>query len=246
MKNLMFHLLWIFSLVGLALAYNKFMDRQWVPTVFLTVISASVILMCVWLLQFLNRLEIPIATVQSISENVSLGGPIMMQVSGKAIDEPLRWAVGCLFGAIFLAQYPDTLWKWWLSYPASSLLTIVVIVVLLVVMGQKFERIVADSNGIDVRTEARNVVSTSEAKVAWRDVGAVKMIDYYLNSATQYDRNKPDRFVQTQLVLFDHEGKELLKLDDPLAPPQAYKRYLESIPIWTKLTIQKEKVVNKL
>jgi len=222
------------------------MDRQWVPTVFLTVISASVILMCVWLLQFLNRLEIPIATVQSISENVSLGGPIMMQVSGKAIDEPLRWAVGCLFGAIFLAQYPDTLWKWWLSYPAALLLTIVVIVVLLVVMGQKFERIVADSSGIEVRTEARNVVSTSEAKVAWRDVGAVKLIDYYLNSATQNDRNKPDRFVQTQLVLFDHEGKELLKLDDPLAPPQAYKRFLESIPIWTKLNIQKEKAVNKI
>ena len=246
MKSLMFHLLWIFSAVGLALAYNKFLDRQWVPTVFLTVISASVILMCFWLLQFLNRLEVPIDAVQSISENVSLGGPIIMQISGKTINEPLRWAVGCLFGAIFLAQYPDTLWKWWLSYPAALLLTIVVIVVLLVVMGQKFERIVADSSGIEVRTEARNVVSTSEAKVAWRDVGAVKLIDYYLNSATQNDRNKPDRFVQTQLVLFDHEGKELLKLDDPLAPPQAYKRFLESIPIWTKLNIQKEKAVNKI
>ena len=246
MKNLMFHLLWIFSVVGLVLAYNKFLDRQWVPTVFLTIISASVILMCVWLLQFLNRLEVPIATVQSISENVSLGGPILMQISGKTIDEPLRWAVGCLFGAIFLAQYPDTFWKWWLSYPAASLLTIVVIVVLLVVMGQKFERIVADSNGIEVRTEARNVVSRSEAKVAWRDVGAIKMIDYYLNSATQYNRNKTDTFVQTQLVLFDQEGKELLKLDDPLAPPKAYERFLKSIPIWTKLTIQKEKVVKKL
>jgi hypothetical protein len=158
----------------------------------------------------------------------------------------LRWAVGCLFGAIFLAQYPNTLWKWWLSYPAASLLTIVVIVILLVVMGQKLQRIVADSNGIGVRTEARNVISTSEAKVAWRDVGAVKMIDFYLNSATQYNRNKPDTFERTQLVLFDHEGKELLKLDDPLAPPQAYQRFLASIPIWTKLTIQKEKIVKKL
>ena len=243
MKNLLFHLLWIFSVVGLVLSYYKFIDRQWLPAALLTIISTSVILMCAWLLQFLNRLEVPIATVQSISETVSLGEPIFMQISGKTINEPLRWAVGCLMGAIFLVQYPDTLWKWWLSYPIALLLTILVIVVLIVVMGQKFQRIVADSNGIELRTEARNVVSMSENKVVWRDVGAVKMIDYYLNSATQYNRNKPDTFERTQLVLFDHNGKELLKLDDPLAPPQAYQCFLASIPLWTKLTIQKEKVV---
>jgi len=246
MKNPMFYLLWVCSATGLVLAYYKFLGRQWVPAVLLLVISASVILMSVWLLQFLNKWEVPLIADQSLTSTGAWIGQITMQVSGQTLGEPLRWAVGCLMGALFLSQYPDTLWKSWLSYSAALLLTIAVIVMLLLVMTQKFIRIVADSNGIEVRSEVRNVASKTDSKVAWRDVGSVKMIDYYINSATQYQRNRPDSFEKTLLVFFDRQGKELLSLDDPLAPPHAYQRFLEAIPAWTKLTIQKERVVKKL
>ena len=244
MKNPMFLLLWVCSAVGLVLAYYKFQDRQWTPAIFLLLISLSVICMTVWLLQLLHRVQVPSEAEQSIASAVTQNGPILMQISGKALGETFTWAICFLIGAIAVVQYPDLLWKWWLAYPAACVLMVLVAVMLVVVMAQKFELIVADSNGIEVSTEARNVVSSTEEKVAWRDVGAVKIVDLYIKATgKQYTNMRTDRFNRTELVLLDHNGKELLKLEVPLAPAGAYQRFLESIPVWTNLAIQKETVV---
>ena len=42
-----------------------------------------------------------------------------------------------------------------------------------------------------------------------------------------------------EFVQLNREETDLLNLEDPLDPPQAYKRFLDSIPVWTNLTIQK-------
>ena len=239
MKNLMFLLLWIGSGVALMLAYFKFLDRQWTPAVLLAVISVSVILMNVWILNFLKRYEIPTKNGLSLTHT----GQIKMHLSGKAIDETLVWAVSFMISAVALVQYPDLLWKWWLSYPVAVLLTALIPVIFIFVIVQKFERVIADSIGIEVRTETK-VASKSENIVAWRNVGAVKMIDVY-HKAHPANNSQIDseRFFQRELVLYGQTGEQLLVLVDPLAPPAAYKLFLDSIPFWTKLTIQKERVV---
>ena len=236
MKNPMFLLLVLPSVAALVLAYFKILHRQWFPAGLLFVIGVTVILMSVWLLRWLNRLEIPVEAAQSGAAMAVPGGPVVMQLSGETIGSTLLWAAGFLIGAIGLVQFPDMLWKWWLSYLAAILLMLLMAVMILIAMNQKFERIVADSNGIEVRTEIRGL-SVPGKKVAWRDVGAVKRVDVYVR------RTKGgDNFVRREFVLLSREGIELLNLEDPLGPPQAYQRFLDSIPVWTDLAVQKDRV----
>lgn len=236
MKNPMFLLLCLPSVAALALAFFKVQRRQWFPAGLLFVIGVGVILMSVWVLRWLNRLEIPIEAAQSGAALAAPPGPIVMQLSGEAIGSTLLWAAGFLIGAIGLVQFPDILWKWWLSYPAAVVLMLLMALLFFIAVNQKIERIVADSNGIEVRTEVRGL-SHSDKKVAWRDVGAVKRIDVYVRKT-----KGPDNFMRREFVLLSREGVELLNLEDPLGPPQAYERFLDSIPVWTDLAVQKDRV----
>jgi hypothetical protein len=242
MKDPVFILIWICSVVAVVLAYYKFINQQWFPAGFLCVIGVSVILMSIWLLRFLNQQEIPITLDQSVPETVSQSGAIIMKLSRQERNDTLLWVVGCLYGAVWLVYAPDILWRWWISYPAALLVLLPVPFMLFAYMGQDLERIVADSNGIEVRSESRSV-STGNQKVVWRDVAAIKMIEYWGK-----EPNKPNssqlhsKFLKRELVLLGRDGKELLQLTDPLDPPPAYQRFLDSIPLWTKLAIQKETV----
>lgn len=236
MKNPMFLLLCLPSVGALVLAFFKALRRQWFPAGLLFVIGVGVILMSVWLLRELNRLEIPIEQAQSGVAMAAPAGPIVMQLSGETVGSTLFWAVGLLIGAIGLVQFPDILWKWWLSYPAAVVLMLLMALAFSIAVNQKIERIVADSNGIEVRTEVRGL-STPRKKVAWRDVEAVKRVDVYVRKM-----KGPDNFMRCEFVLLNREGVELLNLEDPLGPPQAYQRFLESIPVWTGLAVQKQRV----
>jgi len=235
-KNPMFLLLCLPSVAALVLAFFKMLRREWFPAGLLFVIGVGVILMSVWLLRWLNRLEIPIEAAQSGAAVAAPAGPIVMQLSGETVGSTLVWAAGFPIGAIGLVQFSDILWKWWLSYSAAVVLMLLMAVVFLIAMNQKFERIVADSNGIEVRTEMRGL-SLPDKKVAWRDVGAVKRVDVYVRKT-----KGPDNLVRCEFVLLSREGVELLNLEDPLGPPQAYERFLDSIPVWTNLAVQKDRV----
>ena len=112
------------------------------------------------------------------------------------------------------------------------------VVVLSIAMNEKLERIVADSNGIEVSTEARGH-SVPREKVAWRDVGAVKRIEVYVRKVS---RGGSDNFLRREFVLLSRDGVELLNLSDPLGPPEAYQRFLDSIPVWTNLAVQEDTV----
>jgi uncharacterized membrane protein (UPF0136 family) len=242
MKNPVFILVLICGVVAMVLAYLKLMNNQWFPASMLFAIGVSVILMSIWLLRFLHSQEIPIAISQSVSEMVSQTGTIMMKMSKQERNDTLFWVVGCLYGAVWLVYAPDILWRWWISYPAAFLLILLVPILLFAFMGQDLVRIVADAQGIEIRTESRSITKVDQ-KVAWRDVAAIKIIEYWAKepNAPVYSQLH-NKFIERELVLLDREGKELLQLDDPLDPPQAYQRFLDSVPVWTKLTIRKERV----
>ena len=93
----------------------------------------------------------------------------------------------------------------------------------------------ADAHGVEVRTDTREG-SIPDTKVAWEEVGAVKRVDTYIRRS-----HGTDLFDRSELVLFSRKGTELLRLQDPLDPPEAYQRFLDSIPLWTSLTVQKER-----
>jgi hypothetical protein len=242
MKNPVFILILICGVVAIVLAYFKFMNNQWFPAVFLFVIGISVILMSIWLLRFLHSQEIPITIGQSVSEVVSQTGTIIMKISKQERNDTLYCVVGCLYGAVWLVYAPDILWRWWISYPAAVLLMLVVPFILLAFMGEDLVRIAANSQGIEVRTESRSVTTVNQ-KVAWRDVDAVKVIEYWGKEPNKSVTSQlHSKFIKRELLLLGREGKELLQLADPLDPPQAYRRFLDSVPLWTKLAVQKERV----
>lgn len=90
MKNPMFLLLWLCSAVALVLAYFKILcTKQWFPAGLLLVIGVSVILISVWLLRSLNRLEIPIEAHQSAATMAFPGEPIKMQLSSSGFHSDL-------------------------------------------------------------------------------------------------------------------------------------------------------------
>jgi hypothetical protein len=242
MKNPVFILIWICSVVAMVLAYFKFMNNQWFPAGFLFVIGVSVILMSLWLLRFLHSQEIPIATGQSVSELVSQAGTIIMEISKQERNDTLFWVVGCLYGAVWLVYAPDILWRWWIAYPAALLLLLLVPVILLAFMGEDLVRIVADAQGIEVRTESRSITKVNQ-KVVWRDVAAIKIIEYWAKEPNAPANSQlHNKFIKREFVLLGREQKVLLQLADPLDPPQAYQRFLDSTPLWTKLAVQKERV----
>jgi hypothetical protein len=242
MKNFASILVLGCSVAAMVLGYVKITKHQWLPAVLLFVIGAAVIVMSIWLYKFLQGQEIPIAVNPSGVVMVSQSGAIVMKTSGRDISDTLFWVVGCLYGSVMLVYFPDILWRWWLSYPAAIVLILVVPVLLFVVMGQNLERVVADAHGIEVRTVSRSITTVNE-KIVWSDITAVKMIEYWGKdaNASTYDHIH-NKLVKKELVLLGRDGKELMKLPDLLDPPQAYQRFLETIPVWTKLAIQEVRV----
>jgi hypothetical protein len=237
MQNPMFMLILIWLGCGLALvlAFFKIRHKQWGAAVLLMVIGVSVILATVLSLRLLNRIEVPLPAADSVAADA--GGRIVMQVPGSALIDTLYWAFGFLISAIALVQFPDILWKKWLSYPAALGALLLVGLMILITIGQKLERIVADSNGIEVLTETRGI-SVSENKVAWKQVGAVKRVEVYMKKKMQ---NGGDTLERREFVLMDQNGQELLNIEEPLDPPDRYKLFLESIPRWTDLQVREEK-----
>ncbi len=256
MKNPGFILLWLGSAAALVLAYLKMMHRQWFPAGFLLIIGASVILMSLWMLRSLNRLEVPTEPERSASTSAIQDEPITMQLNKQKVGETLLWAFGYMVAAICLVYFPDARGRWWLTYPGVLVLLALTALMMMTARDRKLDRIVADANGIEIRNKTLDTsfieedkpdlspeeredrqAMLHEKKVAWREVGAVKMVDVYVRKST--GRSHSTQFERRELVLFDHNGTEMMKLEDPLDPPQAYQRFLDSIPRWTKLTIQK-------
>jgi predicted amidohydrolase len=181
----------------------------------------------------------------------------MMQWTKEDAGKTLIWAVGCLMAAICLTFFPDALWRWWLSYPGALVLLALTAMMMMTAWDKKLDRIIADANGIEIQNKMldmsflkkdRSDLSPQESgefeemrhekKVAWREVGAVKMVDSYVKRP--HGRGVSNlEFDQRELVLYGHNGKVFMRLKDPLDPPEAYQRFLDSIPRWTKLTIQK-------
>jgi membrane protein YdbS with pleckstrin-like domain len=241
MKNLMFILLWLCSVAALVLAVFKFLHKQWLPAVLLVVIGASVILMTVWSLRSLSRWATPLEAAEYTTGEAGSGGRIVMQVASTTLNETLSWALGFLIAAIGLVQFPDLLWKNWLSYPAAFVALLLVGVMILITTSQKLERVVADAHGMEVRTEIRGA-SVVETKVNWGQVGAVKRVAVYMKRVSTSRTRGPETPIRSEFVLLDREGGELLNIEDALDPPDKYKLFLESIPRWTGLPVQNEKV----
>lgn len=223
--------LWLCCAAALALSVVKFLHKQWLPGFLLAVIGAAAIAMAGLYLSSLSRLELPL-------EAAGLGGRIVMRVSSDARATWLFWAASGLIAAGALVEFPDVLWTRWLSYPASLGALALCGLMLLIAWMQEFQRVVADAQGIELRSEMTRGTE-SDTKVAWAQVGAVKRVAVYMRKAAHMGG---DQFVRREFVLLDRDGAELLNLEDPLDPPERYQRFLESIPRWTGLPVQDVKV----
>lgn len=160
--------------------------------------------------------------------------PIEMRHSWETImRRNLLYAAGFLFVGIWLLGYPQTLWTRWLAYPAALILLTLAGIVLYAASCQKKERIVADREGIEIRTGGE-----APKKVHWNRVGTVKILEVRT-------RTKPDspvtRVSGSYLLLQDREGIELLKVEEPLVPSEAYRLLLDCLPAWTGFPVQREK-----
>ena len=163
--------------------------------------------------------------------------PIEMRLPKITIGKYLLYAVSFLIGCIWLLRYPETLWTRWLAYPAALVLLALTGVMLYVTFYQNKERIVADRDGIEVR-----VAGEAPEKVNWSQVGTVKILKV---EAKIKSTSALTRLVGTYFQLLDREGGELLKIDDPLAPSEAYQLFLDCIPTWTGLPVQRETEIRR-
>jgi hypothetical protein len=245
-KHPMLIVLSLCAVGALVRAGFRFSHKEWFPAACTAVIGLSAIVMIVVLLRALSQLDLPLEDADSS------GGRIVMQVSGAVLGDSLYWAVGFFLSAIGLMECPDALWTRWLSYPAAFVALLLMGVMLLVTMGQKLQRVEADSGGMRVLTETRGLppvvipsVDTSdltepETVVAWRQVGAVKRIEVRVRRG---DRQGGGSVVlRHEFVLLDREGRELLNVEEPLDPPDRYQRFLEAIPRWTGLQVESTSV----
>jgi hypothetical protein len=257
MKDPGFILLWLCSSAALVLACLKMIHKQWLSAGLLLVIGVSVIIMSIWVLQSLNRLEVPVEPDRSAAGTAIQDGPITMQWSKQDAGKTLVWAFGYMVIAIVLVLYPGTEWTRVLSYAGVLVLLAVIAFMMVLARDKQIDRIVADANGIEIQNKILDAVSLGEntpdlssqereeleemrheTKVAWREVGAVKMVNVYHRRQESRGAGTHREFEGRELVLYGHNGKVLMRLKDPLEPPQAYRRFLDSIPNWTKLTIQ--------
>ena len=224
MKNPLVIVLLLCSVGALALAAFKLLTKQWFSGIYLVVIGISAILMVAAFVRSVNQPDVALEAADSA------GGRIVMR--GADPDGMLIYAICFLVFSVALVQYPDLLWTGWLSYPAALVALGVVGVMLWETLGEKLERVVADSNGVrvlNVRVEDPITV------VAWREVGTVKRQTRIIGGVTHRPGTGTTRH---EFVLLDRKGEELLKVDDPLHPHDRYRRFLESIPRWTGLQVQ--------
>jgi hypothetical protein len=217
---------------ALVLSVLKFLHRQWVPGLLLVVIGVAAILIAASYPRTLRGQEIPLEAADS-------GDRIVMRLSIEALAKWLAWAAGFLIAAVMLVQFPDILWTKWLSYPAACGALLPFGLLLGVALRHDLERVVADASGIEVRGDP-DLDGASDTKVAWAQVGAVKRVRVYVRKGSRGTGG--DNLVRCEFVLLDRGGAELLNLEDPLDPPEKYARFLESIPRWTGLPVQNERV----
>lgn len=249
MRNLGWMLVFIADGVAFVLAVYKFTHKQWFSGVLLALIGLSALSMSVWSLRSAARLDTPLEPLDST-------GRIVMRATSDQLGNTLLWAVGFLGAAIGLAENPQILWTRWLSYPAALLALILAGVVIWAAKGDKLQRFVADSHGFDTHAGSPDDASAPmEAsppgsitnstnrlpywKIAWSQVGAVKRVETRTR-ITNTRRNSTEAPVRRELIFFDHEGQELLRIDDGLDPPERYRLFLESIPRWTGLEVKEE------
>jgi hypothetical protein len=212
------------SLGTLALAAFKLLNKQWFSGVYLVVIGLLAIVMVAAFVRSLNRPDVALEAADSA------GGRIVMR--GADPDGMLIYAICFFVFSVALVQYPDLLWTRWLSYPAALVALAVVGVMLWATLGGRLERVVADSSGVRVLNVR---VPEPITEVAWADVGAVNRKTRIIGGVTHRPGTGTTRH---EFVLLDRKGEELLKIDDPLEPPDRYRRFLESIPRWTGLQVQ--------
>jgi hypothetical protein len=207
------------------LAAVKIFNKQWFPAVYLVVIGFSAILMVAAFVRSSNRPDVALEAADSAAS-----GRIVMR--GPDPDGMLITSICFLVFSVALGLYPDLLWTRWLSYCAAPVALGVVGVLLWETLGNELERVVADSSGVRMLNVR---VPEPITEVAWRDVGAVKTKTVLVGGVTHRSGTGTTRH---ELVLLDRQGEELLKVDDPLEPPDRYQRFLESIPRWTGLQVQ--------
>jgi hypothetical protein len=240
MRNLMLTILCLCAVGALVRAGFKFYYRDWVPAVLIMVISLSAIGMIVAFLLLLRRLDVPTDAAESAGER------IVLLVSGDTMAGTLSWALGFFLSAVGVVECPDALWTRWLAYPAAFVLLLLMGLMLLITMGQKLERVVADSKGIMVLTESRGLKipgdTDPETRVEWKQVGAVRRVEVRRKTTVSHRSSLENDSVRHEFVLLDHKGRELLDIEEPLDPPERYKLFLDSIPRWTGLQVEQTSV----
>ncbi len=242
MRNLAWVLFFVVDAIAFALAVYRFTHKQWLAGMFLAFIGLAALGMSVWSLRTATRLSAPLDPIDS-------SGRIVMQAAGSQLYRTLIWAVGFLAVAVGLADNPELLRTRWLGYPAAVIALALCGAVLYQAPAQRAQRYVADSHGFDTGEQFPSHLEESEAerlkakldwtpRIEWSQVGAVKRVTARVTGSTSRrtstDRPAPRRY----LVFFGRDGKELLRIDDQLDPPERYKLFLESIPRWTGLQIQ--------
>jgi hypothetical protein len=195
MKDSASVLLWLACAAALALAAWKLTQKQWVPAACLLLLGLGVILTNVWVLRSLHQLDLTGAAAKG---DAGPGGLIVMRWSSRESAQTLLWAFGSLVIAIAVALNAGSDWKRFLFYAGSIVLLGVTIFLLVLTRDKQVDRIVADAGGVEIRNSLQEGASMDskpsaqageeseedwefrhETKIAWNEVGAVKMVRVY-------------------------------------------------------------------
>jgi len=240
MKNPVLMAVWIYIGVMFLLAALKLVEGNLSLAAVFAVMGIVVALLLrgtLYLMNWMNRSsekenQAPAVVTPPPPVVTPPDSPIEMRLPKITIGTYLLYAASFLIGCIWLFRYPETLWTRWLAYPAALVLLALTGVMLYVTFYQNKERIVADRDGIEVR-----VAGEAPERVNWSQVGTVKILKV---EARIKSTSALTRLVGTYFLLQDREGGELLKIDDPLAPSEAYQLFLDCIPAWTGLPVHRE------
>lgn len=240
MKNPVVIAVWIYVGVMLLLAALKLVEGKLSSAAVFALMGIVVVILLNGTLYLMDSVvrksetasQAPAVTTEAPRAVTPPDSPIEMRLPKITIGIYLLYAAFFLIGCVMLLRYPDILWTRWISYPAAPVLLALMGVMLYVAFYQNKERIVADRDGIEVR-----VVGEILKKVSWSQVGTVKILE--VETRIKSD-SALTRLSGRYLLLQDREGGELWKIDEPLAPSEAYQLFLDCIPAWTGLPVQRE------
>lgn len=176
----------------------------------------------------------PALGVASSVSVATLAAPIELRQPRDKMVMMFIVAAVLFFATYFLVRDPSLLWTRWLSYPVALFVALFGIGLIFSALSLPGHRIVADANGIEVRS------GSNARRFGWHQIAALRDRRYYKTVSSQGQHRPTKESRGRSFVLLDKAGSDILELTEDLVPEEERARLIGYIPARTGLPVQAE------